>query len=221
MSVIASQSLNNFFSKFKKLHYKKGEVILRGGDAPQGVYFLSKGYVRAYSVSKEGEELTLIVFKPDDFFPMPWVFNNKDNFHYFDAISAVELYRCPKADFITYLKENPQILFDLTGQIVLRFGGVLQRMEYLAFGNAYQKVASILLICAERFGEKAGKSILIPIPMAHKDLAMFVGMTRETVSLEVKKLERKGIIGYSKRLIVVKNMEKLKRESLAEDTSEQ
>lgn len=223
MTVLPIQKLNEFFSKFKTYHYKKGDVILRGGDDPQGVYLISKGYVRAYSVSKEGEELTLIVFKPEDFFPMPWVFNDKQNLHYFEAITALDLWRCPKEEFIAFLKSNPEILFELTSHIVLRFSGILQRMEYLAFGNAFQKVASILMICAERFGEKGENGIFIPIPLAHKDLAMFVGMTRETVSIEVKKLERKGIISYKNRFIVVKDMEKLRSESLAEgdtDTTE-
>ncbi len=218
MSIPATQKLNNFFSKYKKYSYKKGEVILRGGDAPQGVYFIDKGYVRDYSISKDGEELTLIIFKPKDFFPMQWVFNNKINQHGFEAMTTVDLWRCPKEDFINFIKENPEIFFELTSHITLRLSGIMQRMEYLVFGNAHEKVASILMICVERFGEKKGKQILIPISLTHRDLAMLIGMTRETVSIEVKKLERKGIIGYKKHLIVVKNVKKLQIASLIDDS---
>jgi CRP-like cAMP-binding protein len=217
VSIIATQKLNNFFSKFKSYRYKKGEVILRGGDVPQGVYFITKGYVRDYSISKDGEGLTLFIFKSEDFFPMQWVFNERTVPHYFEAMTAVELWRCPKEDFADFIKANPEIFFELISRIMLRLGGLLQRMEYLAFGNAYQKVASILLICAERFGKKYGRGMLIPVPFKHRDLAMLVGMTRETVSIEMKKLERKGIIGYKKHLIVLKKMDKLRIESLTED----
>lgn len=217
MSVVATRKLNNFFSGSKTYHYKKGETILHGGDAPQGVYFINKGYVRDYSISRDGEELTLIIFKPEDFFPMNWVFNDTPNFHYFEAMTAVELWRCPKEDFIAFLKANPDVFFELADHISLRLGGLLQRMEYLVFGNAYQKVASILMICAERFGEKSDGGIRIPIPLTHKDLAMLVGMTRETVSIEMKKLERKGIIEDNRRSIMVADMKKLRLESLDED----
>ena len=206
--------LNNFFSKFKKHHYKKGEVILRAGDSPQGVYFIDKGYVKDYTISKEGEELTLIIFKPEDFFPIRWVFNNTSNSHYFEAMTAVEIWRCPKEEFINFMVANPKIFFELTSHIATRLGGVMQRMEYLAFGNAYQKVASIIMICAERFGEKKENGWIIHIPLTHKDIAMLVGMTRETVSIEIKKLERDGIIGYHGRLLFVKNMARLRKESL-------
>lgn len=218
MSVVATQKLNSFFSGSKIYRYKKGEIILRGGDAPQGIYFISKGYIRDYSISKDGEELILIIFKPQDFFPMNWVFNNNYNSHYFSAMTPVELWRCPKEKFVAFLKANPDVFFELASHISLRLGGLLQRMEYLAFGNAHEKVASILAICAERFGEKSAKGIRIPIPLTHKDLAMLVGMTRETVSIEMKKLERKGLIEDNKRSIVVTNMEKLRLESLDENS---
>jgi len=56
--------------------------------------------------------------------------------------------------------------------------------------------------------------ILIHIPLTHRDIAMLVGMTRETVSIEIKKLERKGIIEYKGRSIFVKDLRKLKEGSL-------
>jgi len=214
MIVSRAERLDKFFSRYKKIHYKKGELILRGGDSPQGVYFIQRGYVKDYSISKEGEELTLIIFKPEDFFPMQWVFNNTPNAHYFEAMTEVLLWRCPKTDFIDFIEANPKIFFELTSHIMLRLGGLTQRMEYLVFGNAYQKVASIIMICAERFGEKKGNGKIIHIPLTHREVAMLVGMTRETVSIEIKKLERKGIIEYKGRSIFVKNLAKLKEESL-------
>ncbi len=214
MNTLVSRQLNKFFSKFKKLHYEKDEIILRGGDVPQGIYFIEKGYVKDYSISKEGEELTLIIFKPADFFPMRWVFNNNSNDHYFETMTAVDLWRCPKEEFIDFIQTNPDIFFELTSLIVVRMGGIMQRMEYLAFGNAYQKVASIIMLCVERFGRKKRDGWIIDIPLTHRDVAMLIGMTRETVSIEIKKLERKGIIEHRRHSIFVKNTAKLQKESL-------
>ncbi len=220
MILSVEEKLDKFFSRLKKHHYKKGELILRGGDIPQGIYFIDKGYVRSYSISPEGEELTLIIYKPKDYFPMRWIFGDKANRYYYEAMTGIDACHCPREEFVDFLKSNPDVLFNLTGRITTRAKGLMERMEYLAFGNAYQKVASILLICADRFGEENKGEILIPIPLTHKDIAMLVGMTRETVSIEVKKLERKGIIDYSKHLIVVKDVVKLSIESLAEDRVE-
>lgn len=209
MNPSKTSKLHEFFGKGKSFCYKKGETILRPGDTPQGVFFLKKGYVRLYSISESGEELTLIIFKPHDLFPMMWTINDTPNENYLGTMTDVELYCSPRTDFLRFLANNPDVFLDLTSHILIRMNGMLKRMEYLAFGSASQKVASILTICTERFGERKGKGMIIGIPLTHKDVAMLVGMTRETVSIEIKKLENKGIIKYDKKLIVIRDTQGL------------
>ena len=62
--------LGQFFSKFKDRHYKRHEIIIRPDGEIPGVFYLSRGYIRLYALSESGQELSLIIFKPGDFFPM-------------------------------------------------------------------------------------------------------------------------------------------------------
>lgn len=211
-----TQTLAGFFSNRSTLSYKKNEIILRDDTPPPGVFYLKKGYVRDFSLSRDGEELTLVVFKPGDFFPLQWVIKNKSDFHNFEAMTAVELFRASKEEFLTFLKKEPDVLFSSIQEIVARLGGLMDRMEHLVFGNAYERVASILLIFAERFGSKVDGSMLIPMPISHRCIASLVGMTRETVSVEMKKLEKKGLISSKGRFVSVKNIARLQKESLVE-----
>jgi len=211
-----SFQLELFFRDFAQLHYKKGETILRAEDTPTGVYFLSKGFVRLYAVSQKGEELTLIIFKSGDFFPVMWAVNNARTNYYLETMTNVDLWRVPQDKFLVFIKSNPEVFFELTSKILVRFGGLLKRMEYLVFGNAYAKVASIITICAERFGRREKGKVIIEVPLTHSDLASMVGVTRETASIEIKKIEKKGLIGHQGRLIVVKNLKGLRKESLLE-----
>ncbi len=206
--------LEDFFSQFKSLHYKKGETILRPGDIPQGVSYLKSGYVRLYSVSESGQELTLIIFKSGDFFPIMWTINNTPIVQYVETMTKVELWRCPRDNFLKFIKANSDVFFDLTSHMLERLGGLLQRMEYLVFGNVGQKIASIILICAERFGEEKNGEIEIQVPLTHKDIAMLLGIARETASIEIKKLERKGLIEIKNKHVIVKNKKLLEREAI-------
>ena len=207
-------SLDLFFAKLKPLRYKKGEIILRAGETPPGVLYLKRGFVRLYSISKQGEELTLIIFKSGDFFPIMWAINNTPNNYFVEAATFCEICRAPRTEFLAFVKDNCDVLFELTSRMLVRFAGILSRMEYLVFGNAYAKVASILAICAERFGKGGQGGILIEVPLTHNDIASLVGVTRETASVEIKKIERKGLIARRGRLVFVKNLRALKRESL-------
>ncbi len=209
----AIQKLESFFAQFRLVHYKKHETILRSHDRPSGVFYLKKGYTRLYTVCQDGNELTLIIYKPQDFFPITWAITDMPVEYSMDAITPVEVFRAPQDKFQDFVKEHPEVLYELTGRIVIRLSGLLQRMEQLVFGNAQAKVASILHICAERFGEKNKYGIAIQVPLTHKDISFLVGIARETVSIEMKKLERKGFVGKLGRFLIVKNMKMLEKES--------
>ncbi len=176
--------LEAFFSEFKPIFYKKGDIILRPGDTPQGISYLEKGYTRLYSISSEGKELTLVTYKPGDFFPVVWTLTGRTSIYYVDAISSAILRRAPREKFMELLKEDSEIFIEVTMDIIRRFQDALRRMEHLTFGNASSRLASILLIYADRFGYKKDKGrIQIPIPFTHKDIANLVGVARETISI--------------------------------------
>lgn len=213
--------LDNFFQNYPLLTFKKREVLFRSHERPTGVYYLKKGFVRNYAVSLNGEEFTQVIFRIHDFFPMSWAINNTKNFHTYEAMTEIEAWRAPRGEFQEFIKENPAVLFELMKRVVIRLKGTQQRIEELAFGNANHKVASILLICAERFGVKTRNGIEIQVPLIHRDIASLVGLTRETVSIEMNKLKKKGIFESSYGFVTVKNMNLLYSHSLVSPIPEE
>lgn len=210
----SSEKLHNFFSHLKTFCYTKGEIILRPQDIPQGIYFVTKGFVRLYSFSKEGKELTLVIYKAGDFFPVVWSFKGSPSMYYFEALSAVEIKRATRESFMEFLHMNYDVFLEINEHILERFQIALKRMQYLAFGNASAKLASILLICGKDFGRENSGEIEIQIPLTHKDIANLVGVTRETVSVELKKFDRRQLVGYHSKLLVIKNQKGLEEESI-------
>jgi len=51
---ISTQEFEAFYHQFSIRTYKKGEILIRADDNPQGVFCLKKGYVRQYIISKTG-----------------------------------------------------------------------------------------------------------------------------------------------------------------------
>lgn len=208
------QKLDQFFSQYKLRHYKKGETFLRAGDSPQGIFFIKKGFVRLYSLSSYGKELTLVIYKPGEFFPVVFTFTEKPSIYYFETLSEVEMIKAPRENFISLIKENRDVSDEVNLHIIERFQVALKRMEYLTFGNANSRLASILLICARYFGVRRDhKEVKIPIPFTHTDIANLVGMARETVSIELKKFIDRGLIEKKRRLLVIKNRKALEKEA--------
>lgn len=207
------KKLEDFYAQFRAIHYKKGETIVHAYDTPPGVFYIKKGYVRVYSLSEEGKELTLIIFRPRDCFPITWAISDLPNIYSVEAMTPTVVFRAPKGKLQEFVESHPGVLYELTTRILVRLRGLMARMEQMAFGDAYKKVASILAICAERFGKTVGKNIVIQVPLGHKDIANLIGLTRETTSIEMKKLQDKKLVDHTNHMLVIKNLKKLKKEA--------
>lgn len=216
----SSEDFGTYFSKFPSKTYRKRYSIINAGDFIQKIFYLKKGYVRLYSVSSEGKELTLIIYKPGNFFPLLTALQpNKAYPYYVETLTPAEVISVPLNLFIALFKDNPDLLMGIANEIMSRLDGALKRMEYMAFGNVYQKIASILMLVADRFGkpfslDNSDSSTIIDLPLTHKDIGLLIAATRETVSMEIKRLEKKGIIGYKGRNIIIKNIKLLEKEAL-------
>ena len=96
-----------------------------------------------------------------------------------------------------FLTQNPDVLLMVTQSIAIRMRGLLQRVENIALGNATQKVGATFFLMADRFGKKGDKGITIPFVLTHQDVAEFIGISRETTSIEIKKLIDVGVLQKS------------------------
>lgn len=203
--------LEDFFAQFKKQTFRKGEILVRADDDPSGIYYLTDGYVRMYLISAKGDEIVLNIFKPISFFPMSWAINNTKNIYYYEAISEVTLWRAPKDDVIVFLKSNPEVLYNLLSRVYRGVDGVLTRMAYLMSSNANARLITELLIAAKRFGKTNDtKEVTLSIP--EKDIGSQAGLTRETVSREMKVLKDKGLVSLHKSVLTIKDIIQLENE---------
>ena len=163
ISQTSSEKLHSFFTNYTLLKYKKRDMILRANDTPSSVFLIQQGYIRVYRISEQGEELTLTILRPGDFFPLTYGLYTTPNSYYLEALTALEFWRAPKDRFMEFTRNNIDVYFELTNKILIRLDGVLSRMEYLIFSNAYTKIAATLLICAKRFGDEQGENIILKI----------------------------------------------------------
>jgi CRP-like cAMP-binding protein len=205
-----SLKIETFFKQFKHQIYKKGEILIRADNEPSGIFYLERGKVREYAISQKGDELVINMFKPNAFFPMSWAFNNAENKYFFEAVTDLEVWRAPKDAVLTFIKTNPDVLYDLMQRVYLGTDGLLKRMTYLMAGNAHARLITELIIQAQRFGKKENSHIELKI--SEKDLGTQSGMTRETVSREMKVLKDKELVFLEKNILKIFSLTKLEEE---------
>lgn len=210
MNAQIAEELDAFFIQFKRRSYKKGEILVRADDNPPGVFYLTDGVIKEYVISKKGDEIVVNMFRPISFFPMSWAINDTPNAYFFEALTNVSVILAPRNKVINFIKSNPEILYDLMSRVYRGIDGILTRMTYLLAGNAYAKLIMELMIHAKRFGKKTDN--IIKVEISEKDLASQTGMTRETVSREIKVLKNKGLVEFSKHHLLIKDLHLLEEE---------
>lgn len=212
METKKTKDFEEFYKQFTVREYKKGEMLIRADDDPQGIFCLKKGYVRQYTISKNGFELSLHILKPISYFPMVWAVNGTPNVYFFEALTPVEVGRAPKDQVVKFIKDKPIIIFELLSELIEDYAESLKRIEHLVFSDAYRRVISELLYIAKHFGEKSGKGIIVHHRFTQQDIATLVGVARETASIEMVKLEKKGLVKYVDHSMLFENIKKLDAE---------
>ncbi len=218
MNIDRTKEFEIFYKQFSTREYKKGENLIRADDNPQGIFCLTKGYVRQYTISKTGIELTLQILKPITYFPLIWAINGAPNIYFYEALTAVEVGRAPKEQVVTFIKDKPAIILELMSKLLGDYAETLSRIEHLVFSDAYRRVISVLLYIAKHFGEETAQGVVVDHRFTQQDIATLVGVARETASIEMGTIEKKGFIEYVDHSMIFKNIKKLELELTADGT---
>lgn len=198
------QALIDLFKKGSRLEYKKGELIIREGDTPGGIYFIESGLVKAYDITRYGEENLLIIRKPREIFPIIWAVTVSEWHVMYEALVPTVVYRLQREYYIEEITTKPDLLAPLLDITLEMYKIHSQRILNLEYRTARERIVSFLLIMLDRFGKTLKNGhIVIEAPLRQQDIASSVNTSRETASRELSALERKGYIRIEKMIITI------------------
>ncbi len=209
MSDKIKKKVELFFCKYAKLTFSEGAVILRADQPAPGIFYIKKGLIKQYVISDKGAVLTINIFRPGSFFLMMWAINNTPNSFFFETLEDAEVYRAPLKDTREFVKSHPDVLYELTSRILSGLSGIIKRLQFLAFDDADTKLQTLFSYLAKTYGQKKDDQYSINLPLTHKDIATWIGTSRETASFKMEEMRRKGLISYKHHQYIVKDLKKL------------
>lgn len=200
------QGLDSFLSRYYARKFSKGEIILVQGEIPECAYIIKSGIIKTYNLTSQGEEKPLSFDIAGEIFPLGWVYSHlKWAQYYYEAFTDCELYCVPREEYLDYMKQNPDILFEHLSGLASRYTNFQMRINALEQSKAINKVINTLHFLCLRFGKDINpNTVKIELPLTQQELANFMGLTRETTGIELKKLQKRGIIAYRRQNYVVK-----------------
>jgi CRP/FNR family transcriptional regulator len=202
--------LVSYFKEGVRMAFKKGELLIRPQDSPANIYFIEKGFIKAYSITKYGEENLHVIRKNGEIFPLIWTFTEEHRDVAYEALENVIVWRQPIEEYLDFLEKNPDVTAAVLELAIRAYRTYAERVNTLEYRSVRERVVSFLLSCSRRFGTKLDDGrIRINAPLRQQDIASSINSTRETTSRELTALMRKNLIIIDDRIIVLNDPKKL------------
>jgi CRP/FNR family cyclic AMP-dependent transcriptional regulator len=200
-----------FRSAGREQTFRKGDYIIRPGESPPGVFYIYKGLVKAYDITKYGEENLLIIRKEHEVFPLIWAISGQEGHVIYEALAPTTVWQIDRERFLEYMHGHPEALAPLLDMVVEMYRLHSERILNLEYRSVRERIVSFLMTMSWRFGESVdGGGIRISAPLRHQDIASSINSSRETASRELSALERKGLISSEQSLITLVDVKALR-----------
>jgi CRP/FNR family cyclic AMP-dependent transcriptional regulator len=186
-----------------------GEVVVDYGDASDDVFFVLEGALRVVVRSPAGEETILNELGPDDIFGELAAIDGIHRSANVTALVRSRLCEVPGPAFMQVVLGCPDTALRLLRLLSARLRVKDERMFEATVLPVRQRLLAELLRLSRDRGN--GERRISPPPQQHV-LAARIGLRRETVSREVAKLVRAGLLSTSRSAIILHRPEELRAE---------
>ncbi len=197
------------------LHRVDERTTMRGMDAGQAIYLAGRpadllyvvatGGVKLTGAAPDGSEVLLDVLGPGDFLGTLPVLGGETYAEHAWALTAGCLLSFTPTNFDALLAEHPSVARQALTAVGGRLRDAQSRIERAAASTAPVRIATTLLVLAERLGVREEDRVLIDVPLAREDLASLAGCAPETVSRSLAAWTRDGIIDTGRRWVAVRD----------------
>lgn len=175
--------------------YRKGEFIIRPGESPPGIFFIESGLVKAYDITKYGEENMLIIRHKDEIFPLIWAMTGQERNVIYQAMVPTTGRLLRREIFQDFLDVNSGAIALILDMSIEMYRVHSERIISLSYRSVRERLVSFLISTAARFGvTNAEGHTLLDVPLRYQDIGSSINASRETVGREIQSLERKDYL---------------------------
>lgn len=166
------------------------------------------GAVKHYRLTEEGEEMVTGFCLPGEWCGLPDLLSGQYT-GYAQALDTCTARRFPPALLTEVMtdRHRRRDMYTLMSDVIRRNK---TRYYQISQTRANARFAMFILDLSHRFGQLGYSPREFRLPMTRGDIANYLGMTRETISREVTRMEHLDILSFRNRYITLQHPEALK-----------
>ena len=203
------EDLSNFLnlSNYTIKKYSKGNVVVIEGSKCEELGILLEGLLEAQALYPSGKLLTLTQLKPVEIFGEAVLFSKINKFPAtIEAIKDSKIMFIKKDNLINCLTNCHKFMENLLELLSDKLLILNKKVKMLSLENIRKKIENFLV---EEY--KKQRSNIIKISLSRKEMAEHMGIQRPSLSRELIKMKKEGLIEFDKKTIIIKDMMALNR----------
>ncbi|MEX0759076.1 MAG: Crp/Fnr family transcriptional regulator [Tistlia sp.] len=178
----------------RQVSFDRQEAILEAGQAYQGIYLITEGWVTRFKLLPTGERLIVNFALPGDFICFNATLFSKAD-HFLTAKTAVTAFALEKNPFGKLLAQDPALAIALTWANAQEEAMLAERLASLGRRTARERVAHLFCELWRRLHLLGlTDNDRFPLPITQEDLADTLGLSAVHVNRTLRQLRAEGLI---------------------------
>jgi CRP/FNR family cyclic AMP-dependent transcriptional regulator len=175
--------------------FADGDCVYAKGDDGDGLLGVVQGRIRLSNSSRDGKELLVMLIEPGDWIGEISLLDGLPRSLDAFAMGDCAVLFLPRARFDFLLKSKPELYQYFIPMLCRKLRLALSYVEGVALFPLPVRLAQRILELLTFYGVVDDKpGILIDMHLPQEDLAKMLGVSRQAISRELKRLEAEGII---------------------------
>jgi CRP/FNR family transcriptional regulator len=187
--------------------YREGEHLFRMGDKLDTIFMVNSGVVKLFTISESGEEHIVRFCMPGDLLGLEVLTDgvSKTNAHVLDIANITAL---PFSAIM--MNKDAYDLGALMERIATALSQENEHCMIISQATASRKVAWFLCDFADKLAKRGLIADIFDMPMTRSEIGLYLGLAVETVSRELAKFSKKGLINKHLKHIEIADMDALR-----------
>lgn len=171
-SALDGKDLDRIVDCFDARLFKKNEIILSAGDVSKEFYFINRGCIRTYFITKQGNEKTrYLMIEPSIGTALTSFISQKPSFEFIDSLEESEVLAISHTDFFRLVNEIPG------------WKSFYLKIMEMAYSFQNRKIESLVTLSAkERYDQLIRENPKMVQRVSNKILASYLDIKQETLS---------------------------------------
>lgn len=200
-SSLTNAEMDQIINKMVFKQFKKNETILYEEDTNEFMYIILLGKVKAVRTTEEGKEIILAMHKSGSFFGEMSLIDGKTSPASVIATEDSLIAIINKKDFFSIIFLHNKVSLNLFKILCERLRRSWNTIQLLNFNNAAHRTKMLFLMLSDDYGEKTPNGTVLNIRLTHQDISDMTGLTRESVTRVIDKLQKSKEIIIDKKSI--------------------